>query len=138
MIGYRSAEPGEWASAGQKLLTIVDNSHIYVDCSVAEQDVGILYVGFPVSVSIDSLGKSYQGTIVYISPAMDSTTKSYQTRISLDTSDGLLRGGMFARAEISAVQRRNALYVPKQAVLRDNGKTYVYLSDGSGKVPKKK
>lgn len=137
MIGYRSAEPGEWASAGQKLLTIVDNSHIYVDCSVAEQDVGILYVGFPVSVSIDSLGKSYQGTIVYISPAMDSTTKSYQTRISLDTSDGLLRGGMFARAEISAVQRRNALYVPKQAVLRDNGKTYVYLSDGSGKVTKK-
>lgn len=41
-IGYRDAEAGEWATAGQKLLTIVDNSSLYLDCTVAEQDVGVL------------------------------------------------------------------------------------------------
>ena len=137
VIGYREAEAGEWVSAGQKLLTVVDNSHIYVDCSVAEQDVGTLYIGLPVSVSVDSLGKSYGGTLIYISPAMDSTTKAYQVRISLDTSDGLLRGGMFARTEVDALQRENTLYVPKEAVLNDNGKTYVYVINADGKAAKK-
>ena len=60
-IGYRDAEVGEWASAGQKLLTVVDNSALYLDCAVAEQDVGVLQEGMKVPVSIDSLGETADG-----------------------------------------------------------------------------
>ena len=66
-IGYRDAEAGEWASAGQKLLTIVDNSALYLDCAVAEQDIGVLQEGMDMDVSIDSLGETVKGRIIYIS-----------------------------------------------------------------------
>lgn len=133
-IGYRDAEVGEWASAGQKLLTVVDNSSLYMDCAVAEQDIGVLREGMAVSVSIDSLGEEAKGTISYISPALDATSHSYKVRILLDSSISGLRGGMFGRSEVTAVERKNAIYLPKEGVLENNGKKYAFLVDENHKV----
>lgn len=135
-IGYRDAEAGEWASAGQKLLTVVDNSSLYMDCAVAEQDIGVLKVGMPVSVSIDSLGEEAAGTISYISPALDASSHSYKVRIVLAPDIAGLRGGMFGRSEVTAVERKNALFLPKEGVLENNGKKYAFLVDGNHKVKK--
>ena len=136
VIGFRQAEEGEWATAGQKLLTIVDNSLLYVDCDVAEQDIGILRVGMTLPVSIDSLGDTVEGRITYISPAMDSATHSYKVRLTLAGEASRVLGGMFARTEVTAVQREHTLYVPKEAVGDDNGKKYIFLIDEEGKARK--
>lgn len=135
-IGYRDAEVGEWASAGQKLLTVVDNSSLYMDCAVAEQDIGVLREGMAVSVSIDSLGEEVEGTISYISPALDATSHSYKVRILLDPGISGLRGGMFGRSVVTAVERKNAIYLPKEGVLDNNGKKYAFLVDDTHKVKK--
>lgn len=135
-IGYRDAEVGEWASAGQKLLTVVDNSALYLDCAVAEQDVGVLQEGMKVPVSIDSLGETAEGTIIYISPALDASSHSYKVRILLSPVDRALRGGLFGQSEVTAVERKNALFLPKEGVLENNGKKYAFLVDGDNKVKK--
>lgn len=135
-IGYRDAEAGEWASAGQKLLTVVDNSSLYMDCAVAEQDIGVLKEGMVVSVSIDSLGEEAAGTISYISPALDASSHSYKVRIVLSPDIKGLRGGMFGRSEVTAVERKNALFLPKEGVLENNGKKYAFLVDGNHQVKK--
>lgn len=135
-IGYRDAEAGEWASAGQKLLTVVDNSALYMDCAVAEQDIGVLQEGMVVSVSIDSLGEESAGTISYISPSLDAASHSYKVRIVLAPDIAGLRGGMFGRSEVTAVERKNALFLPKEGVLENNGKKYAFLVDGNHKVKK--
>lgn len=136
IIGWRQAEEGEWASAGQKLLTVVDNSLLYVDCDVAEQDIGILRLGMTLPVSIDSLGETYEGRITYISPSMDADTHSYKVRLTLDSQGGRILGGMFARTEVTAVQREHTLFVPKEAVGDDNGKKYIFLIDEEGRAKK--
>lgn len=136
IIGYRQAEEGEWASAGQKLLTVVDNSLLYVDCDVSEQDIGILRPGMTLPVSIDSLGETCEGRITYISPSMDAATHSYQVRLTLDSQGGRILGGMFARTEVTAVQRPHTLFVPKEAVGDDNGKKYIFLIDEEGRARK--
>lgn len=135
-IGYRDAEAGEWATAGQKLLTIVDNSSLYLDCTVAEQDVGVLREGMDLDISIDSLGDRVKGKLIYVSPALDSATHSYKVRILLDGGEKNLRGGMFGRSEVMALERKNAIFVPKEAVLENNGKKWAFLIDSSRKVKK--
>lgn len=135
-IGYRDAEAGEWASAGQKLLTIVDNSALYLDCAVAEQDIGVLREGMNMDVSIDSLGEKVKGRIIYISPDLDSSTHSYKVRILLGGDGKNLRGGMFGRSVVMALERKNALYLPKEGVLENNGKKWAFLVDSSHKVKK--
>ena len=134
VIGYRQAEVGALAQTGQKLLSIVDNSNIFVDCSVSEQDIGQIVMGMPTNISIESLGKSYTGKIVYISPAMDTATQSFTIRIALDNLDNSIKTGMFARTNIDVVLRPQTLFVPKEAVLSTNGKDRVFVVDGNSKV----
>ena len=76
VIGYRNAEVGAIVSAGTKVFSLVDTSHINVDCTIAEADAAILKTGLPVEVTIDALGEDYAGEIVYVSPAMDDASKT--------------------------------------------------------------
>lgn len=134
IIGYRKAEVGQWATAGEKLMTVVDTSHMYLDCDVAEQDVTILREGMELEVSIDSLGDTVPAKLIYISPAMDAASRSYQVRLELDTTKVPLRGGMFGRSEVTAVQRQDTLFLPKEAVVDHNGRKSVFVVQDDGKV----
>lgn len=134
IVSYRRAEAGEWATAGEKLLTIVDTSELYLDCQVAEQDVGILQEGMTLDVSIDSLGESVKGTIRYISPAMDADTHAYKVRLVLTDPAATIRGGMFGRTEVTAMQKKDVLLLPKAAVIDHNGKKLVYVVDEDGRA----
>lgn len=134
IIGYRQAEVGEWASAGQKLFTVVDNSHLYLDCDVAEQDVTILKEGMEVEVHIDSLGDSVPAKLIYISPSIDASIRSYRVRLELDTSSGQIRGGMFGRSEVTALQRKDTFFLPKEAVVDHNGRKSVFVVQDNGQI----
>lgn len=133
-IGYRNAEVGAMATAGQKVLELVDNSKIYMDCQISEQDVAAVKTGAKVKVSIESLGNSYEGTIIYVSPATDSTTKSYTARIGLEANDELIKGGMFGRTQIEVLQRPQTLFVPKESVIEKNGKISLFIIDSENKA----
>ncbi len=127
VIGYRAAEVGAIATAGTKVLSLIDNRHVYVDCSIAENDAAVLSTGMQVDVTIDALGNTYTGTLVYVSPSMDDSAKTYTARIALDESKDAIKAGLFARSSIDILQRENTLYVPKDAVLTKNGRTSVFV-----------
>ncbi len=134
VIGFRQAEVGNIVSAGQKILSIVDNSNIYVDCSVSEQDIGQITLGVPTTISIESLGKSYTGKIIYISPAMDSKTQTFTIRVALDKPDASIRSGMFARTTINVALRPQTLFVPKEAVISLNGKDRIFVVSSDNQI----
>ena len=134
MIGFRQAEVGNIVSAGQKVLSIVDNSNIYIDCSVSEQDIGQMVLGLPTTIGIESLGKSFTGKIIYISPSIDSKTQAFTIRMILDKPEDSIRSGMFARTKINTILRAQTLFVPKEAVLSLNGKDRIFVVNSSNQV----
>ncbi len=134
VIGYRNVEAGEIVSAGTKVFSLVDNSHLNVDCTLAESDAAILKPGMEVQVTIDALGADYPGKIVYVSPAMDDTSKTYQVRIELETDSDEMKAGLFARTTIDILQRRATLCVPKEAVLSRNGRQTLFVVHEDGTV----
>ena len=58
---------------------------------------------------------------------MDPTNKTYIVRITLSNPDNLLRGGMFAQSSLEVLQRRNTLFVPKDALVEQNGVSQLYV-----------
>lgn len=127
IITYRNAEVGAMAGANTKVLTITDNSGIYIDCPLSETDVAAIQLGTAVAVTVESLANTYNGTITYVSPAMNATTKMYMVRITLADPDPMLRGGMYATSSITVLQRPNTLFVPKDALFEQNGKSQLYV-----------
>ncbi|SFI33606.1 RND family efflux transporter, MFP subunit [Selenomonas ruminantium] len=134
VIGYRNVEAGAIVTAGTKVLSLVDNSHLNVDCALSESDAAILKPGMEVKVTIDALGADYAGRIVYVSPAMDESAKTYQVRIELDTASDEIKAGLFAHTAVDILQRRDTLFVPKGAVLSRNGRQTLFVLRDDGTV----
>lgn len=136
VIGYRNAEVGAIVSAGTKVFSLVDTSHINVDCTIAEADAAILKAGLPVEVTIDALGEDYAGEIVYVSPAMDDASKTYQVRIELtdESARDTIKAGLFAHTAVDILQRRATLCVPKEALLSRTGRQILFVVGEDGTV----
>lgn len=129
VIAYRDAEIGEIAQAGKTVLELVDNSKIYIDCNLSEQDIAFVKMNMTLMVNIESLGKSYAGKIIYISPSVAANSKNYTVRVELTDHDETIKAGMFARSQIEFLQRADTIVVPKAAVLEKNGKSSVFIID---------
>lgn len=131
VISYRNAEVGGMAKTSQKAFTLVDNSHMYVDCFLSEVDAAVLEPGIKLDVNIESKGITLPGRLIFVSPAMEEGSRTYMARIELDKGEdwdrAKLRAGLFARAYANIVQRKQAIFVPKEAVIRRNGKTSIFI-----------
>ena len=122
-------------TAGTKLLSLVDNSRSNVDCTLSESDAAILVPGMAVSVTIDALGRDYPGRVIYVSPAMDANSKTYQVRLELQADNGReIKAGLFAHTALDVLQRPQTLFVPKGAVLSRSGRQTVWVLDEAGRA----
>ena len=125
-IGFKQAEIGNIAQAGQKLLSVIDMSEVYVDYTISEQDLAAFTVGQMIEVNVDSLGKAYTGKVTYISPSSD-INQQFTIRIQLNSPDDKLKAGMFVRSVVEAEVKADVIAVPKEAIMNRNGKTYLFV-----------
>jgi HlyD family secretion protein len=80
VITVRQAELGEYVAPGTPVVTIADLDHLWVRAYVAETDLGRVRWGQQVTLHTDTYpGKSYKGTISFISPEAEFTPKTVQT-----------------------------------------------------------
>ena len=71
LVGRRSVQPGQNVSPGQQLLTIVplDSSNIWVTANFKETQLKYMRPGQPVTISVDTYGRSYNGRVLNIAGA---------------------------------------------------------------------
>lgn len=112
VILVRNAELGEVVAPNTPIITLGDLDHVWLRAYVNETDLGRIHWGQPVTVRTDSYpGKTYHGTISFISSKAEFTPKSVQTfeervtlvyrvKIDLENSNHELKPGMPADAEI--------------------------------------
>ncbi len=127
------AVPGETARAEEPLVTIGDGAAVWVWADVYERDVPAIQSALsrgPVSATVTVKSRpaeDFAGRVDFVSPAMDRDTRTARLRISLDNPDGCLMDGMFARIVVHLPGSEQALAVPRQAVLEDEGRSFVFI-----------
>ena len=102
----RAEEPGAILAAGATVLTVSLRQPVWVRAYVQEPELGKIHPGMKTQVYSDSNpGKSYNGTIGYISPEAEFTPKNvettelrtslvYRLRVVIENPDEGLRQGM--------------------------------------------
>ena len=106
LVLYRHVEPGEIASAGAPLVTVIDPEHLQLTVYVPEDRYGRIQMGQVLPVTVDSFpGESFQGTVTHIADKAEFTPRNVQTtdnrkttvfavRLDLQPSGGKLKPGM--------------------------------------------
>ncbi|KUO75256.1 MAG: hypothetical protein APF77_22330 [Clostridia bacterium BRH_c25] len=137
IVVSRSASVGENAAPGTPVFSVVNLDTVYLESGVSEQSIGSLKEGQEVAVTIDALsGHSFVGKLTNISPALDEKTSTYPVKVEIENKDNLIKAGMFGTMEIVTDSHKNALAIPKEAVLQESGSYYAFVAK-SGKAVKR-
>lgn len=124
----RHATRGETVSPDDTLFVIADLSRVQIVARVYEQDVGRVALGMPASLSLRAYpGESFEGTVSFVSAAVDPDTRALPVRIDLDNTDGRLRPGMFGTLTLRAPEGEAVPVVPLGAVQQHEGADVLFV-----------
>jgi len=99
---------------GDVLFVISDLSSLWLILDAYEQDLPYLHYGQEVEFSVEAFpGKKFHGTVAYINPTVDETTRTVQVRVIIDNKDGKLKPGMFAHATVFAHMGADGTAIPE-------------------------
>jgi HlyD family secretion protein len=105
-------QAGEYVVPGTPIVTLGDVQRVYLRAYINETDLGRVKIGQKVKIATDAFpGKTYEGTITYISPQAEFTPKNIQThkervklvyriKVDIPNPDLELKPGMPADGEI--------------------------------------
>ncbi|AOY78260.1 efflux transporter periplasmic adaptor subunit [Clostridium formicaceticum] len=128
---------GELASGAQPLATIADIDRVYFQVDVTENIVNTLYTGQKVSVHIPAaLEEEVEGTIDFISPTVDASTRLYTVKVYIDNKDRKIRTGMSGSMALNLDSRDNVVVINRRAVLDKEGNNIVFVVEGDHAVEK--
>ena len=129
----RLVSPGQVLQSGQtQAFTITDLGTVWVLANVYQSDLADIRLGDRVTVTTDAYPDTFQGTISYVSAALDPNTRTLQARVVVDNPGEKLKRDMYCTVRVSAGQVANAIAIPDAAVLRDDeNQPFVYLVSGT-------
>lgn len=108
------------------LVELGDPAALWIVADVFERDVPLLRDGAAARVELASIQGTLEGRVSSIGAVGASGLRTVPVRITLSSTAGLLRPGMYGRAEI-AIATQGSLTLPAEAVLVKGKDTVVYV-----------
>ncbi len=118
-------------TAAQPLVEVANLDLVELAANIPAEYLAVVRTGLPVAITSETFaGRTFDGRVIAIAPAVDPASNSAVARIRIRNSDRLLKVGLFAQARIPADQHNDALVVPASAVTRDTEGPAVYVLNG--------
>ena len=122
---------------GTTIATVANMGDLIFDGNIDETEVGNLSVGMPMKITIGAMQNEHlEASLEYISPKATESNGANQFEIKAAVvvpSDGKIRSGYSANAEIVLAQANGVLVVPESTIQFEGQKTFVYLVNGKDK-----
>jgi membrane fusion protein, heavy metal efflux system len=127
------AVAGEVARSESSLVTVGDNSALWVWADLYEQDVALVMreqakQALQAEVEVKAFSdEKFFGTVDFVSPSMTEKSRTVKLRIAVPNPSGRLLAGMFASVKVFIPGDIEALTLPRCAVLEDDGRSFVFV-----------
>jgi RND family efflux transporter MFP subunit len=101
---------------------------------VPESYVRYVHLGDTVQVRVDSLGRSFNGTVERFTRELNFETRTMETEVDVDNKDLTIDSGMYANALLRLNHADNVLTIPVGAIVLHGNQNQVYVLDSDGRV----
>lgn len=123
---------GDHVVPNQHLFDLVDFNSIVARVHVPEKELSRLRLGQPVRISAPALGgETVEARVSLLSPVVDPKSGTIKATVKVPDHPGL-RPGMYVDVTLVTTTEKDALLVPKRALVYDNDQIFLYrLKDGN-------
>jgi len=144
VVTMRYADTGSLIQAGQDsntqtlpVVRVAESDLLRLRMPVPESDVPYIRIGGQVQISVNATGKTFTGSIVRFTRALDPSTRTMLTEVDVPNPKLVLSPGMYAETTLELQQQADALIVPMQAVMQNGSQNSVLVLDSTNHVEKR-
>ncbi|HSR69007.1 MAG TPA: efflux RND transporter periplasmic adaptor subunit [Acidobacteriota bacterium] len=128
-VSQRQVSLGENILPASPLLTLIQYDPIEVVTEIPEYDLYTVTQGTSVEMVFDALpGRTFRGAIHRIDSVVNPQSGAFRAEIRVPNRGHVLRSGMVARIQVPAQTFRQALIIPLDALLDEEGRNYVFAA----------
>lgn len=127
---------GEVVTPDSAVFALADLNTVWVQLTVYQKDLARVRAGQPVVITFGRGIPEAPGTIDYVSPIVEETTRTATARVVLENLERVWRPGLFVHARVRVGEARVALCVPATALQTVGGETVVFVETAEGFRPK--
>lgn len=129
IVSMQMAEENENIGAGTPIFKIDSDNNLQAEIYISEVDINSLKLGDKANILIESINKSYQGTVAEIGSSSTGFGGTYIMKVGIDNIDNLLKIGMSAKVIFdNNANNKGVFTLPLTAVNEDSKhKKYVYV-----------
>ena len=126
VVTARYADTGALIAAGTSSSTqsmpvvrLAEISKLRLVLPIPESVAAQIHLGDPVNARVQALNQSFVGKVSRFADSLDRQTRTMETEIDFDNRDGRLIPGMYAETQLSLREKKDAITVPLEAVMRN-------------------
>ena len=127
---------GERVQAGEKLFVVADTSKLWVRAQINERQWTQVELAEGQEVHVNVPGTVEHETtarINHVAATVEEETRSVPLVAELENDDAHFKPGMFVWVDLPQGGSREALAVPADAVMRHEGRAFVFVPEGDGR-----
>jgi RND family efflux transporter MFP subunit len=130
VVARRYVDPGALLSANDPIVLVINLTRMVTVVNVPERQLVKIHVGDEATMAVDALGgEETTGRVVRISPLLDPQTRTAEVEIEIPNPTGRLKGEMFARVDLNLTLQREAIFVPREALVYRSAEPGVFIVD---------
>jgi membrane fusion protein, multidrug efflux system len=128
VVAHRHIRIGNTISVNDPVFQVTELNPLIAYIHIPEREFRRLEPGQAAELSVDALpGQRFQAKVQRISPVVDPATGTFKVTIEVPDQGGQLKPGMFARLNIVWDTRRDALLIPRVAIVDDDTAESVFV-----------
>ncbi len=129
IVSEKFIDIGEYVAEGTTdLLNLIDIDPIKLEFTVPAKYFSYVKVGQDVSISVEAYpDEEFSGRVYYINPKIATDTRRFKCYAWIPNPDGKLSPGFFVITKLPVATHLNAVVVPEEAILSEEGVNYCFI-----------
>lgn len=134
IISELAVREGQYVMPAEAVINLVDLSSVWLVADIFERQSNWVKVGQKATATLPFMpDKEWTGQVEYIYPTLDPKTRSLKVRLRFDNAEELLKPNMYADVSVFANPKKDALAMPREALIRTGDEQRVIVAIGEGK-----
>ena len=120
---------GETVTPGHECFRLADMTPLRARVYFPERELSRVRTGETAQLETDTRpGQKYAGTVTIVNPSVDLSNGTFKVTLEVVDKTGALRPGTLCRMRLITGTFRDAICVPRRALLSEDGEDFVFLA----------
>jgi RND family efflux transporter MFP subunit len=134
-IGERFVDEGALLAPNAAVMSVIGIDSVIIRTTIIERDYAYIKTGHPAKIIVDAYPARYFfGVVSRLAPMLEQASRVAQMEAEVANDSLLLKPGMFARVEVTTIEKDSVQKIASKAIVNHEGSSGIFIVNNSEKI----